>query len=65
MAALLEARAVTKEFGGGMRGHKMIAIDDFSISISNDPPSILALVGESGSGKTTLARMILSFVKTD
>src|ERR1700683_1656187 len=59
MAALLEARAVTKEFAGGIRGQKMTAVDDFSISISSDPPSILALVGESGSGKTTLARLLL------
>jgi oligopeptide/dipeptide ABC transporter ATP-binding protein len=59
MAALLEAHAVTKDFAGGRRGQKMTAVDDFSISISSDPPSILALVGESGSGKTTLARLLL------
>jgi peptide/nickel transport system ATP-binding protein len=59
MTALLEARAVSKSFGGGLRGRKMTAVEDFSISISNDPPSILALVGESGSGKTTLARLLL------
>jgi peptide/nickel transport system ATP-binding protein len=62
MAALLEARAVTKVFGGGMRGHRMTAIDDFSLAIANDPPSIVALVGESGSGKTTLARLLLGLV---
>jgi oligopeptide/dipeptide ABC transporter ATP-binding protein len=62
MTALLEARAVTKYFGGGMRGHRMTAVDDFSLAISNDPPSIVALVGESGSGKTTLARLLLGLV---
>ncbi len=45
-----------------MRGHRMTAVDDFSLAISNDPPSIVALVGESGSGKTTLARLLLGLV---
>jgi peptide/nickel transport system ATP-binding protein len=62
MVALLEARAVTKVFGGGLRGRRMTAVEKFSLAISNDPPSILALVGESGSGKTTLARMLLGLV---
>jgi peptide/nickel transport system ATP-binding protein len=59
MTALLEARAVSKIFTGGMRGQKHMAVEDFSLAISDDPPSILALVGESGSGKTTLARLLL------
>jgi ABC-type glutathione transport system ATPase component len=51
MSALLEARAVTRIYGGGMRGPRMIAVDDFSLAIADEPPSITALVGESGSGK--------------
>ena len=43
----------------------MTAVDDFSISISSDPPSILALVGESGSGKTTLARLLLGVAEPE
>src|ERR1700744_810688 len=62
MAALLEARAATKYFGGGAQARKSPAIEDFSLSISDDPPSIVALVGESGSGKTTLARLVLRLV---
>jgi oligopeptide/dipeptide ABC transporter ATP-binding protein len=63
MSALLEARAVTKIYGGGMRGPRMIAVDDFSLAIADEPPSITALVGESGSGKTTLARLLLGLIE--
>ena len=63
MSTLLEARAVTKIYGGGMRGPRMIAVDDFSLAIADEPPSITALVGESGSGKTTLARLLLGLIE--
>jgi len=36
-----------------------VALEDFSIAIESDRPSITAVVGESGSGKTTLARLLL------
>jgi oligopeptide/dipeptide ABC transporter ATP-binding protein len=64
MAALLEARHVTKTFGGGMfnRGHT-VALDDFSLVLPETPPSITAIVGESGSGKTTLARLLLGIAE--
>jgi oligopeptide/dipeptide ABC transporter ATP-binding protein len=62
MSALLEARAVTKVFGGGLRGPRMTAVEDFSLAIAGEPPSITALVGESGSGKTTLARLLLGLI---
>jgi oligopeptide/dipeptide ABC transporter ATP-binding protein len=63
MSALLEARGVTKVFGGGLRGRRMTAVEDFSLTIAGDPPSIIALVGESGSGKTTLARLFLGLIE--
>ena len=63
MSALLEARAVTKIYGGGLRGPRMIAVEDFSLAIADEPPSITALVGESGSGKTTLARLLLGLIE--
>jgi oligopeptide/dipeptide ABC transporter ATP-binding protein len=63
MAALLEARAVRKVFGGGLRGPRMTAVEDFSLAIADEPPSITALVGESGSGKTTLARLLLGLTE--
>src|SRR5215204_2126500 len=61
MTALLEARNVTKVFGGGRFGKTpgTIALDDFSFRVDAEPPTITAIVGESGSGKTTLARLLL------
>src|SRR5437762_9353926 len=64
MTALLEARGVKKAFGGGLlHGRPTIALDDFSLAIASEPPSITAVVGESGSGKTTLARLLLGLVQ--
>lgn len=60
MTALLEARRVTKVFGGGLFDQtKTVALTDFSMAIAGDTPTITAVVGESGSGKTTLARLLL------
>ncbi|MCC6629438.1 MAG: ABC transporter ATP-binding protein, partial [Chloroflexi bacterium] len=60
MTALLEARHVTKIFGGGFFDKsRTLALDDFTLAFADQPPSITAVVGESGSGKTTLARMLL------
>ena len=60
MSALLEAVGVTKTFGGGVfQPAATVAVDDFSLKIATDPPTITAVVGESGSGKTTLARLLL------
>ena len=60
MTALLEARNVTKVFGGGLFDRtKTVALEDFSMAITGDAPTITAVVGESGSGKTTLARLLL------
>jgi oligopeptide/dipeptide ABC transporter ATP-binding protein len=61
MTALLEARHVTKIFGGSRftRAPGTVALDDFSFRVDEEPPTITAIVGESGSGKTTLARLLL------
>lgn len=61
MTALIEARHVTKVFGGGLlnRSDGLVAVDDLSLAIAEAPPTITAIVGESGSGKTTFARLIL------
>lgn len=60
MTALLEARNVTKVFGGGLFDRtQTVALDEFSMAVDGDTPSITAVVGESGSGKTTLARLLL------
>lgn len=60
MSALLEARNVGKTFGGGLLSKKpTVALQDASLSIDDEQPSIIAIAGESGSGKTTLARILL------
>lgn len=60
MTALIEAKKITKVFGGGVFDRtKTVALDDFSLALQTDPPTITAVVGESGSGKTTLARVFL------
>jgi oligopeptide/dipeptide ABC transporter ATP-binding protein len=60
MTPLLEARHVTKIFGGDILDrHSTVALQDFSLAIDSERPSIIAVVGESGSGKTTLARLLL------
>jgi len=64
MTVLLEARRVSKVFGSGLfHKRRTTALEDFSLAIASDPPSITAVVGESGSGKTTLARLLLGLVE--
>ncbi len=64
MTTLLEARRVSKVFGGGLfQKETAPALDDFSLRIETDPPVITAVVGESGSGKTTLARVLLGEIE--
>ena len=52
---LLEIKGVSKIFrvGGMIRGKKLVAVDDVTLSIDNDKPVILSVVGESGCGKST------------
>jgi peptide/nickel transport system ATP-binding protein len=61
MPAVLEAKNVTKVFGGGFlsREQENIAVNDISMSLDQKNPKIIAVAGESGSGKTTLARLLL------
>ena len=63
MTPLLEAREVTKIFGGGLLGRRhTIALRHFSLGLAEGRPSVTAVVGESGSGKTTLARLLLGLL---
>lgn len=48
-----------------LRGKKLVAIDDVSLSIDAGKPVILSIVGESGCGKSTLCKMILRLYKPD
>ena len=64
MTVLLEARRVTKTFGksGLIKKKDTVALEDISLYINANPPSITGIAGESGSGKTTLARLLLGFI---
>lgn len=60
---LLEVRNLTKVFGGGFLSRdQTVALEDFSMTIEDKPPTITAIAGESGSGKTTLSRLVLGFL---
>ncbi|MBI4551639.1 MAG: ABC transporter ATP-binding protein [Candidatus Latescibacteria bacterium] len=61
---LLEIRHATKIYGSGMwrSGEPVVALQDFSLSIPEQPATITTIAGESGSGKTTLANAILGFI---
>jgi oligopeptide/dipeptide ABC transporter ATP-binding protein len=66
MAELLRAERVTKVFraGGSFFGReRTIALQDFSLALAGDRPSVIAIAGESGSGKTTLARLLLGMIE--
>jgi peptide/nickel transport system ATP-binding protein len=57
---LLEAQNVTKIFGGGLLNQRRtVAVDEISLAINEEKPTITTIAGESGSGKTTLARLLL------
>jgi len=59
-APLLELRNVSKVYGGGLFSKSSnTALQDFSLVIDHQPPTITAVVGESGSGKTTMSRLLL------
>lgn len=61
---LMEIRNATKIYGGGFlqSGDRVIALQDFSLTIDERPAMITTIAGESGSGKTTLANLILGFI---
>jgi len=61
---LLEALNVTKVFGDSMFSkRRTVAVDDLSLIINEERPTITAIAGESGSGKTTLARLLLGMTQ--
>lgn len=61
---LLEFDNVTMAFGGNKRNPAgVVALENFSLTIRDDEPKIIAIAGESGSGKTTLARLGLALIR--
>ena len=60
MTPILELRNVSKVFGGGLFSRsRTVAVEDVTLSITSDAPTMTAVAGESGSGKTTLSRLLL------
>jgi ABC-type branched-subunit amino acid transport system ATPase component len=57
MTPLLEARSLTKRFGG------VVALDDFNVDVV--PNEILGLIGPNGSGKTTFFNVITGIYGVD
>lgn len=64
---LLELQGVSKIFriGSVFKGRKLTAVDEVSLTLPADKPTILSIVGESGCGKSTLAKMILRIHRAD
>ena len=63
MANLLELRHISKTYSRGLINAKStVALQDISLTLKEEDPTILTVAGESGSGKTTLAMLLLGFI---
>lgn len=63
MSNLLELRNVSKVYQRGLINFQAtVALQDISLTLKEDEPTILTVAGESGSGKTTLAMLLLGFI---
>src|ERR1700742_4646110 len=63
MANLLELNHVSKVYQRGLiNTQATVALQDISLTLKDDEPTILTVAGESGSGKTTLAMLLLGFI---
>ena len=64
MADLLEFRNVTKIYSRGVIGKQSTtALNNVSLVLKENEPTIMTVAGESGSGKTTLATLLLGFTE--
>jgi peptide/nickel transport system ATP-binding protein len=64
MAPLIEFRNVTKTYTKGLLSRTATtALDDVSLLLDEQQPTIMTVAGESGSGKTTLAMLLLGFIQ--
>ena len=63
MASLLEFKNVTKVYSRGLlTKSSTTALNNVSLTLNQDEPTIMTVAGESGSGKTTLAMLLLGFI---
>ena len=60
---LLELQNISKVYTRGLISAKAtVALQDFSLTLREEEPTIMTVAGESGSGKTTLAMLLLGFI---
>jgi peptide/nickel transport system ATP-binding protein len=63
MPDLLELRNITKVYSRGLLSRSSTtALNNVSLKIDENEPTIVTVAGESGSGKTTLAMLLLGFI---
>jgi peptide/nickel transport system ATP-binding protein len=63
MTPLMEFKHVTKVYSRGVLAKtSTTALNDVSLTLNQDEPTIMTVAGESGSGKTTLAMLMLGFI---
>ncbi len=63
MSHLLELRGVTKVYSRGLLSRtSTTALNNVSLTLDEESPTIMTVAGESGSGKTTLAMLLLGFI---
>ncbi|MCW1966807.1 MAG: ATP-binding cassette domain-containing protein, partial [Anaerolineae bacterium] len=64
MAPLIELRNVSKIYSKGLIARaSTVALDNLSLTLDADKPTIMTVAGESGSGKTRLAMLLLGFIE--
>src|SRR6266496_5682168 len=63
MSDLLELKNITKTYSRGLLSRvSTTALNNVSLKLESEQPTIMTVAGESGSGKTTLAMLLLGFV---
>jgi len=63
MSDLLEFKNVTKTYSRGLLSRvSTTALNDISLKLETEQPTIMTVAGESGSGKTTMAMLLLGFI---
>ncbi|RPH61831.1 MAG: ABC transporter ATP-binding protein [Chloroflexi bacterium] len=64
MSDLLELKNVTKTYSRGLLSRiSTTALNDVSLKLEVEQPTIMTVAGESGSGKTTMAMLLLGFIE--
>ena len=63
MSDLLELKNVTKTYSRGLLTRvSTTALNNVSLKLETEQPTIMTVAGESGSGKTTMAMLLLGFL---